>query len=195
MLNVVGNMSKESPARFQFIDVLKRLFNPKVRRMFPEAQAVKHKHVEVAQRVECLTRNLAEIRKIRKIVKAISHYRQATMNNFERRYLQFVPDAEACPGNDSIWNHIRQAATKMRWLEDVFEDAFNINPGALIGADVKRAKAKVQRPDVIKTKDVVGVAMSDQNSVEMFQSETQRLLPEIGRSVNEDCPTAMFDDD
>jgi hypothetical protein len=45
MLDVVGDMSKESSAWLQLVDIRERFINPQVRRMFSKAQAVKHKRV------------------------------------------------------------------------------------------------------------------------------------------------------
>jgi hypothetical protein len=53
----------------------------------------------------------------------------------------------------------------MRRFEDVLEDALDIDPRAFVCKHAERAKAKVQRPDVIETKDVIGMAVSDEHCV------------------------------
>src|SRR5688500_6411942 len=131
-----------------------------------EPQTVEHKHVYISQRVHCLVRNQTQIRQVSKIVETISHHGQAAMNNFERRYLQFFTQTEARTRRDRVWNNFRQTAPEVRRLKDVFEDAFDIYPRALIRVNIERAKAKVQRSNVVETKHVIGVAVSDQNSVE-----------------------------
>ncbi len=83
----------------------------------------------------------------------------------------------------------------MRRLEDVFEDAFDIDPGAFICINTQRSETKVQRPDVVETKNVIGMAVRDQNGVEMFQPEAQRLLTKIGRRIDQHGASGMFDDD
>jgi hypothetical protein len=83
----------------------------------------------------------------------------------------------------------------MRRLKDVFEDAFDIDPRAFVGVNTKRAKTKVQRSDVVESKNVIGVTVSDQNSVELFQTEAQSLLAKVCRRINQDSPSPLFNDD
>jgi hypothetical protein len=90
---------------------------------------------------------------------------------------------------------LRQAAAKVRGLEDVFEDTFDIDPGTFIRVDAERTEAKVQRPDVIKTKDVIRMTVSDQNCVEMLQAVAQSLLTKVGGCVDQHSATGMFDND
>src|SRR6185503_18385738 len=108
-----------------------------------------------------------------------------TMNHFERRYLQFAPETETRARRNDIRNHFRQAAAEVRWLEDIFEDASDIHPGAFVGVDTQCSETEVQRPDVVETKNVIGVTMSNENGVEMFQAEAQRLLSKIGGRIHE----------
>src|SRR6185369_14506238 len=44
--DVVGNMSKECATRLQLFDVLECFIDPKVCRVFAEAQTVEHQHVQ-----------------------------------------------------------------------------------------------------------------------------------------------------
>jgi hypothetical protein len=88
---------------------------------------------------------------------------------------------------------LRQAATKMRGLKDVFENAPDVDPGPFVSVKTQRAMAKIQRSNVIETEDVVGVTMSHQHCVEMFQAMTQSLLAKIGRSVNDNDLARVFD--
>ena len=96
-----------------------------------------------------------------------------------------LPIQKLAPGAQTFGNHFRQTAAKVRRLKDVFEDAFDIDPRAFVRINAKRAKTKVQRADVVETKNVIGVTVSDQNSVEMLQSEAQRLLAKVGRRIDE----------
>ena len=59
------------------------------------------------------------------------------MDHFERRYLQLFSDAETRAGRNDIRNHFRQTATEMRRLKDVFEDAFDIDPGTFVRIDTR----------------------------------------------------------
>src|ERR1043165_825727 len=188
-------MSKESSARLQLIDVRERLINPQVRRVFSKAQAVEDEHVQSLQCFDCRGRNLAEIRQISKIIEAIGHYRQATMNYFQRRDLQLFSDAEARTGRNDIRNYLRQTTAKVRWLKDVLEDTFDIDPGAVVCVNTQRTKTKVQRSDVVETKNVIGVTVSDENCIELFQSEAQSLLAEVCRRIDEDSTPRLFNDD
>src|SRR4029453_3921130 len=98
------------------------------------------------------------------------------MNNFQRRDLQLFPNAETRTWGNDIRDYFRQTTTKMRRLKDVLEDTFKIHPSTFVRVNHKRAKTKVQRPDVVKTKNVIGMTVSDQNGIELFESETQCLL-------------------
>jgi hypothetical protein len=93
------------------------------------------------------------------------------MGHLEWSYLQFGPETKARARRYSARNHFRQTAAEVRRLEDVFEDAFDVYPGAFIRANAECAKAKVQRPDVIQTKNVIGVAVGNKNEIESLQSE------------------------
>src|ERR1041384_7195548 len=117
------------------------------------------------------------------------------MNNFQRRDLQLFSDTETRAGRNDIRDYLRQTTTKVRRLKDVLEDPFDIYPRTLVGVNTKRAKTKVQRPDVIKTKNVIGVTVSDQNGIELFQSEAQSLLPKVCRRIDEDSTSPLFNDD
>jgi hypothetical protein len=83
----------------------------------------------------------------------------------------------------------------MRWFKDVLEDAFDIDPGTLVRVNTERAKTKVQRPDVVQTKNVIGVTMSDQNSIELFQPKAQSLLAKVCRRIDKDSTSILFNDD
>lgn len=195
MLDVVGDMSKESSPRLQLFDVRERLINPQVRWMFSKAQAIKDEDVQTLQSFDCRGWNLAEIRQVSKIVEAIGHHRQTTMDYFQGRDLQLFSNAETRTGGDDVRNYFRQTSTKMRRLKDVFEDAFDIDPGAFVCVNAKRSKTKVQRPDVIKTKNMIGVTVSDENGIEMFQTEAQSLLAKVRRRIDQDSSSRFFNDD
>src|SRR5689334_4055006 len=94
VLDVVSDMSKESPARLQLVHIAERFINPQMCRVFSETQTIEHEHVQTLQRVHGRPRNLAEICQVRKIVEAISHHWQSTVNHFQRRDLQILSDTE-----------------------------------------------------------------------------------------------------
>jgi hypothetical protein len=81
----------------------------------------------------------------------------------------------------------------VRRLEDVFEDAFDIDPGALVCINAKRSETKVQRANVVKTKNVIGMTVSNENCVEPFQAEAQRLLTKVRRRIHEHRAPRVLD--
>src|SRR6266849_2161442 len=114
-----------------------------MRRVFFESQTVEHQRIKVAHLVQCFLWNLAQVRCIREIVKTISHHRQSSMNYLERRNKQVFCKAKLCAAGNRMRDNLRQAAAKMRRLEDVFEDASYIDPRALVCVKPKRAIAKI----------------------------------------------------
>jgi hypothetical protein len=54
---------------------------------------------------------------------------------------------------------------------------------------------KVDRSNIVESKDVVHVAMCNQDRIEPANSLTQRLLSKIGRRVDEYCLLSVFDKD
>jgi hypothetical protein len=67
----------------------------------------------------------------------------------------------------------------MRRLEDVFEDAPNVDPGALVGIKTQGAKTKIQRANIVEAKDVIGMAVRNQNGVKPLQTVAQCLLAKV----------------
>jgi hypothetical protein len=42
---------------------------------------------------------------------------------------------------------------------------------------------------------MIGVTVSDQHSIELLESEAQRLLSKVGRRIDQHGAPGMFDDD
>src|SRR6185369_3110519 len=122
--------------------------------MFFETETVEHEHIQSLQCVERRAWNLAEICQISKVVEAITHDGQTSVNHFQRRDQQVLPHAETRTRRHHIRNHFRQTTPEMRRLKDVLEDALDIDPRAFICKNAERAKTKVQRPDIVETEDV-----------------------------------------
>src|SRR2546430_15879371 len=80
----------------------------------------------------------------------------------------------------------------MRGLKDVTEDAPNVDPGAFICVETQRAMTKVERPNVVEPKDVIGMTVRDQHCVEMLQSVTQSLLAKVSRGIDDHRFPCMF---
>jgi hypothetical protein len=89
-------------------------------------------------------------------------------------------------------NELRQAAAEMVGFENVFEDASKIRPGRFIGINRHRPIAEIQRPNVIKSEDMIDVTVCNEYSVEVADVCAQSLLPKIGRSIDENCLTGVF---
>src|SRR5438132_759428 len=81
----------------------------------------------------------------------------------------------------------------MRRLKNVFEDATNIDPRALVRVQAEWAVAKVERANIVQSENVIGVAVCDQDRVEMLQAMTQSLLAKVGGSIDDDCLAAVLD--
>src|SRR5688572_23039497 len=161
MHDVVCDMCEERALRLQKLDIFQRFLYPQVRRVYPETQTIKDQHIEVLQPVDRCLRNLAEIREISEVVKAIGHHRQTTVDHFERCYLQVFTDAKPTAGSHNVRNHHRQTTAEVRRLEDVLEHAPDVDPRALVCMDVERSESKVKRTDIVESEDVIGVAMCD----------------------------------
>src|SRR5215213_11834655 len=188
-------MSKESSSGLQLVHVTERFIHPQMCRVFLKAQTIKHQHVQALQCIDCRARNLAEIGQVSKVVEAIRHHRQVTVDHLQRRDLQFFAYAETPARRHDVRNDLRQTAAEMRRLEDVLENAFDVHPGTFIRTDTERAKTKVERADVVETENVIGVTVSDQNRVEMFKSKAQCLLSKVGRRIDQHGAPGMFDDE
>src|SRR5258707_7093126 len=96
-------------------------------------------------------------------------------------------------GYGRMRDNVRKDDTNMRGLKDVFENAPDVDPGPFVGVKTQRAMAKIERSNVIEAEDVVGVTMSHQHRVEMFQTMTQSLLAKISRSINDNGLARLFD--
>ena len=53
--------------------------------------------------------------------------------------------------------------------------------------------AEVQGADIIESEDVIGVAMCDQQSVELIDLFPQCLLPKVGGDVYDEPPIVILD--
>src|SRR5687768_10060801 len=159
MQDVVRDVRKVRALRLKLLYILQRLLDPQMRRMFPETQTIKDQHIEVLQGIDRRWRNLTQIRQISKVVKAISHHRQATMDHFEWRYLQFLADAKTGARANNVRDHHRQTTTEVRRLEDVFEHPPDIYPGALVCINAQRSETKVERTNVVEPEDMIGVTV------------------------------------
>src|SRR5437660_6643190 len=178
---------------FQLFDVFQRAFQPQMRCMWANAQTIEHQYFQITQAFHRSGRDLTQIRRVCEIIKAVSDHRQAAMNYFEGCDLQIAAEAKRRARNDGVGNNLWQPTAKMRRLKDVTEDAPNVDPGAFICVETQRAMTKVERPNVVEPKDVIGMTVRDHDGVEMLQSITQSLLAKVSRGIDDHGLAGMFD--
>ena len=75
-----------------------------------------------------------------------------------------------------------------RSLEDVLDDPYVRNRST----PDQRARV-LERPDVIEAKNMIGMTMRYQDRIEVFQTDTQSLLPKITRSIHDYCLARVLD--
>ena len=59
--------------------------------------------------------------------------------------------------------------------------------GAVRVARDRRALQRVEAPQLVEPEDVIGVAVREEDRVDARDAVAQRLLPKIGRRVDEDA--------
>src|SRR2546422_2449622 len=113
MLYVVRDVREKGSLRFQLLDIFKSAFQPQVGRVWTNAKAIEHQHFQITQPFECCRRNLTKVRRVSKIIEAISDDRKAAVNYLERRYLQIASEAKWRARNDRVRDDLRQAAAEV----------------------------------------------------------------------------------
>jgi hypothetical protein len=101
------------------------------------------------------------------------------VNDLERHYLKIVADAKRRFMNDRVRYELWQAATEVRRIKNVLEDSPQIDPRRFVCINAHRPVAKIQRPNIIEAKNVIDVAVRNQNRVEVTNAGSQRLLTKI----------------
>src|SRR5215471_7156471 len=187
------NVREVSSLWLQLFDVLQRALQPQVRLMRANAQTIEHEDFQTAQAIECCGRNLAEVRRVGKIVEPVSNYRQTSVNYFQRGNLKIMTDTKRRAINNRVGNYLREAAAKMCGLKDILEDATDIFPRAFVGIQTQGAIAEIQRANVIQAENMIRVTMRHQHRIEVPQANLQGLLPKIARGIDNDGLTGVFD--
>src|SRR5882672_4979963 len=159
----MGHVREIGAPRFDELNVAERLLKPEMCRVLLEAQTVEHQQIKTLQRLNRGRRNLAQIRGVGKIVEAVSDHRQPSMDHFQWRHGQISADTKWRTSKDRVRYHQRQPAAKVCWFEDVFEDAPDVWPCPLVGINSHCTIAKIQRPNVVQAKDVIGMTVSYQH--------------------------------
>src|SRR5260370_27846189 len=80
-----------------------------------------------------------------------------------------------------------------RWfvVENVGEEAPDDTERFFVAVNgYRRPLADIEGANVVKAEDVVGVAVRQQNGIEAFQPNAERLLAEVRRGINHHVPAA-----
>ncbi len=95
---------------------------------------------------------------------------------------------------DSVQRNTRHGAERRFVIEYIGEDAPDEAKRFFVAVDrQRRALTDIEGANVIKTEDVVGVAVREQNGVKAFQSNAEGLLAEVRRGINHDVLAAARD--
>ena len=122
MLDLVCYVREISPFGLQLCDVFERTLQPQVGLMRADAQTVEHQYFQIAQAFNGCRRNLAEIRRVSKIVEPVGDDRQAPMDNFERSDFQVTCETESGARNYGMRHYLRQASAEMSRLKNVLKN-------------------------------------------------------------------------
>jgi len=193
MLHFMRDMREISSRRFQFLNVLQRFFQPQMSFVWTDAQAIEHQHFQIAKAFNRRWRNLTQISCIRKIIETIRDHRQPSVNYFQRSDFQIVPDAKRRAIHNCMRDDLREPTAEMRRLEDILKDAANVFPRALVRVQPESAMPKIQRANVVETKDMIGVTVCNENCVKVSQANLQSLLAKVARSVDDNRLAGVLD--
>ncbi len=192
--DIVVQVGKVGLPRHEFFDVGEGFLEVQMRRVWLNADAVKHQNIKPAEPIKRLRRNGLQVGRVGEIVKAISDHRKLAVDDLKRRHLDLA-DAKGRTRKDRVRDKLRQPAAQVGRLKNVLKNATKVDPGDLIREDRHRPVAKIQRPDVIKAEDVIDVAVSDEHRIELADICPQCLLAEIRRGIDEDRLPFMLDED
>src|SRR5256714_18161 len=137
VLDVVGDVCEVGAARLQLLDVGERAFEPEVRRVRAQAQAVEDERIEAAQHVERAGRNLAQVGGVGEVVEAVGHDGEATVYDLDRRDEQIGAETELRAVFDRVRDDLRQGAPRGGRRDEVFGDTAGGPPPARLGADAR----------------------------------------------------------
>jgi hypothetical protein len=191
--NIVIEMGEKCAFWFDALDVFEGFVEAEVRVVRFDPNAVEHENIEPLQSRDRFLGNKIQVGRVGKIVKAISDHRQFAVDNLERSDLDIFADAKRRIRQNSVRYQLRQAAAKMRWLENILENSPKIGPRDLVRINTHRSVTKIERPYIIKPKNVINVAMRYENSIKMADLRTQSLLAKVYRRINEYLLFAVLD--
>lgn len=192
--DVVIEMRQESTLGFEIFDDNKSLFETKVCRMGFDADAIEHEDVEITQAVHRGGRDGLEVSRVRKIVKSIGDNGQFAVGDLQRRDYEVFANTERRIGLNGVRYQLWQAAAKMRWLKYVLKYPPQVGPGYIICVNTHRTIAKIQRPNIVKAKNVIDMAMRKQYGIKVANVSPKGLLTEIDRGVDKYPRVEMLDE-
>jgi hypothetical protein len=135
VFDVVGDVRQVRAARAQLFDVIERAFEPEVRRVRLDPQAVYDERVEAAEQLFRAVGYLAQVCQISEVVEAVAGDGEPAVDDLDRRDVEVGAEAEGRAVFDGVGVDLREASAEVRRLEDVPEDAADVAPGALVGVD------------------------------------------------------------
>src|SRR5205085_10329306 len=97
--------------------------------------------------------------------------------------------------DDRVRHNLRQPAAEVRRLEHILKDPANVFPGAFVRVKAERSMTKIQWPNVIKSENVIGMTVRDEDRIEVFQADFQGLLAKVTGRIDNDRIAVMFDMD
>lgn len=190
--DVVVEVGKISLPRLEVLNVTESLFEVEMRRVRLDADAVEHQNIKPAEPVKRFLGDGLEVGGVGKIIEPIGDHRQLAVDDLKRRHLDLA-DTERRAVEDRMRDKLRKPAAQMGRLKNVLKYPAKVGPGDVIGKDRHWAVAKIERPDVIKAKDMIDVAMRYQHGIEPPDICSQGLLAKVRRGVNKDRNALVFD--
>src|ERR1041385_5264213 len=136
-----------------------------MRLMRPDAKTTEHQHFQAEQAFDRCGRNFAKICRVSKVIETIRHHRQASVNDFKRGYFKILAQTKRGAVDDRVGHNLRQAAAKVRGLENILKDSPDVLPGAFVGVDAQRSMSKIQRANVIESENMIGVTMGNEDRI------------------------------
>src|SRR5688572_6387324 len=92
-------------------------------------------------------------------------------------------------------DQLGQAAAEMRRLKHILKDPAKIGPGDLIRVDTHSTIAKIQRPNIVESEDMIDMTVGDEDRIEPIDLRPQSLLTEIDRRIYENFRFVMLNED
>src|ERR1700730_10542542 len=147
------------------------------------AQRVDDEIVQIGEERSRGLRQRAEIGEIRGAAKTKAEHFEIAMQQRNRNNLDAHQFERAV---DNVAVDTRDGALRGRVIKNVRESAANHAKRLFRTVDGQRSfLANVVGTNVVEPKDVVGVAVGEQNVVEALEAGTQRLLPKNRRGVDD----------